>query len=870
MHIGNPREIVCRSNWRSAAAAWLTAVGTLLSLPALANQCPTEYDENDRSIVYATPDGEAGYFKDQKVDRTKKLQDALNELGKNGMQTIQLLPKTPRGQAVFDRHLENKGIDPTQPTGFAYFLTKANGEPDRPLLICGRGIQTLIVGRKIDDLKQEIIDEDNARSRLRAERAKMFPGLASAQAENSASTGTLTVSVSSRSRDMLDVLEETVIKPRLPDSTPYTLADPEEDPRLVRCLRLEKVTWVRIENIALEECWMTAVYIRASRYLTFRGLKIVGSSYAIVAFNGPDPLIQPENASHHILVEDNHWIQDATRYAVASMRHQNPAPPPSPDPCRQQPHYSEKPGDCPGDVWRLVPWGSVHHGSWEPYNGAFFGAAHSIGGVIFRNNVIRNAYNGIRMTARKKKCPFGDCNINVEVYDNDFAFIRDNPVEAEDAAYNWRVFHNTIRNSHSLFSLDGAEGGPVYIFGNVAHFTETPEDLCGPKNPRNNESWTKDEFFEFGTLTKPQRQRLAQEAHKISCGHKRGSILKFGVPEGEAKGEASYDCVPIRKHVECFRYLRNGVYVFNNSWYARSPLAASGYVMNLQHWNNAIEYCANPQSEPCKTVAATLNPNDLTYEHKCNKDDPIEGLFGLRPFRLPTDPKSLVFDCFRADASTRFDFDAMKAVTSLDSALAETPRETPVHEVSGLDISPDFVDAANGNFALKPASPLREVQKQGCIISYDGTSQNLLCKQPAGKGPYRGAYQADGKKKASPGYRLHDPGTAQKRKLYDEHPRIVDVQPRGSATTVTVEFSVPVQWPSGKRLVIKKGNQEPAATCSMDKASTKAKCDFMSPVDPTGQDVIIVLPAGIKASRAPTRQLVTWASNPRNVVISQP
>jgi hypothetical protein len=94
------------------------------------------------------------------------------------------------------------------------------------------------------------------------------------------------------------------------------------------------------------------------------------------------------------------------------------------------------------------------HRQYEFLNGAHFGAKNIAGGVIFRDNEIWNAFNGIRVKAGSAPQD-GEETLNFEVYRNAFHYIRDNPVEPEDTVLNWRVYHNRIRNAHAWFSLDG-------------------------------------------------------------------------------------------------------------------------------------------------------------------------------------------------------------------------------------------------------------------------------------------------------------------------------------------------------------------------------------------------------------------------------
>ena len=132
-------------------------------------------------------------------------------------------------------------------------------------------------------------------------------------------------------------------------------------------------------------------------------------------------------------------------------------------------------------MWRRIPWGSSHHGTYEQYNGALLGGYDVSGPVIFRRNKVFSAYNGIRLKARGCEdmpaatqptlCKFND---QVSIYDNTFSYIRDNPVELEVFAKDARIFHNTIHNSHAWFSFDGMGGGPVYVYGNRGWFDDMP------------------------------------------------------------------------------------------------------------------------------------------------------------------------------------------------------------------------------------------------------------------------------------------------------------------------------------------------------------------------------------------------------------
>src|SRR5690606_39266535 len=76
--------------------------------------------------------------------------------------------------------------------------------------------------------------------------------------------------------------------------------------RSTMCFMLADVSWIVIEDIHFQQCWLPAVLILGGSYITVRNNRITGSSYAIAAFplNGKAP--------HHLLIDGNHWIQDVS------------------------------------------------------------------------------------------------------------------------------------------------------------------------------------------------------------------------------------------------------------------------------------------------------------------------------------------------------------------------------------------------------------------------------------------------------------------------------------------------------------------------------------------------------------------------------
>ncbi|MFQ6007160.1 MAG: hypothetical protein ACE5OQ_16850, partial [Woeseia sp.] len=249
--------------------------------------------------------------------------------------------------------------------------------------------------------------------------------------------------------------------------------------------------------------------------------------------------------SHHFLLEGNHWTQDSS--ATRRM-------------WREICWSAVKGYVTEGQRHEACPLEGENVGDYSHFNGALFGSWNIIGSVVVRNNYIENAFNGIRMVAPRGKQYRGKRNLNVEIYGNRFSYIRDNPVEPEATATNWWIHHNEIFNAHSWFSFDAVWGGEWYIFGNVGWFDERPY---------------------FGCHNNPSCESCRADPDCNLAWS--GKVLKYGT-DGP--------------------YPVNPVYVFNNSWYLRSPIAAGGTTRQLHHWNNAIEFCKpkHPDDGICRVT----------------------------------------------------------------------------------------------------------------------------------------------------------------------------------------------------------------------------------------------------------------------------
>jgi hypothetical protein len=291
--------------------------------------------------------------------------------------------------------------------------------------------------------------------------------------------------------------------------------------------------WLVFEDIYVESCWPSFMYIEDSRYVTVRGLIAFDARYLIFARG---------ERTHHLLLESNAWRQDPSEA-----------------------------------LWRDILWIEVKEGEYFYYNGGLFGSVQVAGSVIIRGNVVCNAFNGVRMKGDPARPE--ELNLNVEIYDNIFFRIRDNPIEPEQAAVNWVVRHNKIVNAHKWFSMDRVGGGFWYFFANTGWFTDKPGQ--------------------------PTDENTG------------GAVFKFD------KKKSPFPERPW--------------FAFNNSWFLRSNLIKNGKTQYFTHRDNAVLFC-NPRDLehwssdlPCpgraRCSGCDLEPSPLEPEiFKCaGPDDPIPG-----------------------------------------------------------------------------------------------------------------------------------------------------------------------------------------------------------------------------------------------------
>jgi hypothetical protein len=540
----------------------------------------------------------------------------------------------------------------------------------------------------------------------------------------------------------------------------------------VNCLILEDAAYLVIEEFTIRNCWPTAVIFLASHHITLRANTLVGSTYVFFLARGSD----------HFVVEDSVWTQDDSGYA--------------PDESGYSGRYDPNPK--PGRMWDTVPWGISHHGSRAYLNGSLISSFGTRGDIIVRRNIIRNAYNGVRI--RANKCDVPPCNVNVEIYDNDFQFNRDNPVEPEDQAINWWIHHNRIYNSHGWFSLDGVGGGPIYIWGNVGWFDDKPARECIPA------VWAADRTLQADGTYQPTSEN--------GCSHSRtGKVIKLG--EGETG-------------------LEEPIYVFNNSWYVRAPVVEGG-VAKFRGWNNAALFCDPNAIAPGMCVAE--------YETETNCVQAAPGAGDGVPNRFPLGLDRVPFvDCFGVSPGDRGSHGISNHPDYPDRLAALG------YPVSGIHGDPGFVNATIGDFRLRPDSLARG---KGCTVirAPDGS---LACPESAAKpAPDIGAYQADALVEG-PDY-LH---------RGDERPRVMRARWLTNEGSVALEvaFSTAMRAPpNGTRMAVRldDGTTVSSAPCRIVR-DVALDCRFPTLRAPPGVAATLLVPRQLTSA---TGQPVTlWAS----------
>ena len=276
-----------------------------------------------------------------------------------------------------------------------------------------------------------------------------------------------------------------------------------------------------------------------------------------------------------------------------------------------------------GRIWNDIPWPKIHANipikddDGRAFDGDFFRADGIRGGVTIRDCRVEHAFNAIHLYHSDSEGRSRRQNRDVRIYRNHFSYIRDNAIEPEYGATNWWVFHNQVFNCHKWFSIECKRMAYTYWFGNTGWFDSIPTP---------------------------------------DFGHNGGAVWKT---ERNPKPT-------------------NGLnYLFNNSFFLRSPYIKNKRLRSARHFNNAIQYC-----DPADF------PNDAC-------DGPA-GFFGDKD---GPDIDSRFTKAWR-ELNIRFQND-MVAHPEFPQALADAGYGID----GGLSDAPGFIDPVSGDFRLSDNAP---------------------------------------------------------------------------------------------------------------------------------------------------------------------
>ena len=275
--------------------------------------------------------------------------------------------------------------------------------------------------------------------------------------------------------------------------------------------------WVVLEHLKFAHCWPHAVVLKGCRDIVIRDCSGTQSRRLIWAMNSEEGAA-PRVLTERILLERVRWTQDPEHLLWSGQIEW----------CQVK--QDNETGECAKSF--LSPDRSL-------LNGAMFGSRDIYGNVTIRQCRVEHAFNAIRMDTHARDNGSKPSNVNVQIYDNDFAYIRDNVTEPEGYAVNVWIHHNRLRNTYAPFSFDDIWGGYWYVFANTVW---TDEPLSGADD-----------------------------------GHDWGQCFKF--------------------HNEAMP--RWPVYSFHNSIHTPWPYTKEGMTRHWSDYNNAVEFMrgGNPSGE---------------------------------------------------------------------------------------------------------------------------------------------------------------------------------------------------------------------------------------------------------------------------------
>ncbi len=239
---------------------------------------------------------------------------------------------------------------------------------------------------------------------------------------------------------------------------------------------LQNCAWISIENFDIKNCWTDLVRVENTAYLSLRNCHLTGGKRALFATG---------RESHHFLIEHCTWEQDERIWTHTG-------------------DYS---------------WDEIHHGKHRHYNGSLFQGSEISGGIVLRDNLIKNTFNAFRLSQINS----GDLDLlactNVEIYRNTIINTSDNVLEPEIHTRNLHFYHNQMINGHAFVSITEVAGGDIYIYGNTAVSLPGSEDGWTIFKISNNETSLTKPFYIFNNSWQVDFDMIGSPRHVWQNNH---------------------------------------------------------------------------------------------------------------------------------------------------------------------------------------------------------------------------------------------------------------------------------------------------------------------------------------------------------------
>jgi hypothetical protein len=299
-------------------------------------------------------------------------------------------------------------------------------------------------------------------------------------------------------------------------------------------------------------------------------------------------------------------------------------------------------------------------------------------------------------------------------------------------------------------SLDGAGGGPIYVFANRGWFDDMPavrwsKKMVAPECSKITDygdffdsrfdrrfDYSEGGWYEVGIeeYTEDPAEPLRMNPAEMACRRGlTGRVIKLGMPDATAKPE-DFDRYP---------YLTNGpLYVFNNSWYIRGPVSGIGMAKNIRHWNNAILFC-EPGVEGYDPELCKPPPDPARGDPQCGADSG----WGLAQYQSEVGEIPF-FTCFRwyprdgngqemKDGPNVFDYDVSS------NGFPVALRSAYGMNKHGRRADPGFKAPSRGDLRLTVDAA---AATSPCVV-VSGSDRALECRVGGALG-FAGAYAPDG------------------------------------------------------------------------------------------------------------------------------